>query len=72
MQALAKTTPEKPPILNKKTKAPANNIGKEFGTVPHHIVATQLKTFTAVGTAIIIVEALKYALVSLSNPTVNI
>jgi hypothetical protein len=37
---------------------------------PPHNVASQLKTFTPVGTAMIIVAAVKYARVSASNPTV--
>jgi len=56
---LAKTTPEKPPTLNKNTKAIAKSIAGDNGTSPPHIVATQLKTLTAVGTAIIIVAELK-------------
>jgi len=39
---------------------------------PPHIVATQEKILIAVGTAMIIVAAVKYALVSTSKPTVNI
>jgi len=35
------------------------------------MVAIQLKTFIPVGTAIIRVAAVKYALESTSNPTVN-
>jgi hypothetical protein len=40
--------------------------------VPPHKVKIQLKIFIPVGTAIIKVDAVKYALVSTSNPTVNI
>ena len=39
---------------------------------PPHKVQIQLNTLTPVGTAIIIVFAVKYALVSTSKPTVNI
>ena len=39
---------------------------------PPNIVAIQLNIFIPVGTAIIIVAAVKYALVSTSIPTVNI
>jgi len=39
-------------------------------TEPPHIVAIQLKTLIPVGTAIIIVAAVKYARVSTSSPTV--
>jgi hypothetical protein len=38
---------------------------------PPHIVAIQLKILIPVGTAIIIVAAVKYARVSTSRPTVN-
>lgn len=38
---------------------------------PAHNVANQLKILIPVGTAIIIVAAVKYALVSMSKPTVN-
>jgi len=41
-------------------------------TEPPHIVAIQLKTLIPVGTAIIIVAAVKYARVSTSSPTVYI
>jgi hypothetical protein len=47
-----------------------NNIGVSKVKVPPHIVAIQLKILIPVGTAIIIVAAVKYALVSTSKPTV--
>jgi hypothetical protein len=72
MHAFASTTPEKPPIENKTTKAPANSIGTVVGKDPPQNVASQLNTFTAVGTAMIIVAELKYARASTSNPAVNI
>jgi len=40
--------------------------------LPPHNVAIQLKIFTPVGIAIIIVAAVKYARESTSKPTVNI
>jgi len=49
-----------------------NNIGVFNSIIPPQSVANQLKTFIPVGTAIIIVDAVKYALVSTSKPTVNI
>jgi hypothetical protein len=70
--ALAKTTPVTPPMVNKNMKPKANNIGVFNCILPPQRVASQLKTFTPVGTAIIIVVAVKYALVSTSIPTVNI
>jgi hypothetical protein len=70
--AFAKTIPVKPPKVNKKMKPKTNNIGVSNLNLPPHIVAIQLKTLIPVGTAIIIVAAVKYARVSTSNPTVNI
>jgi hypothetical protein len=70
--AFANITPVKPPTVNKKIKPKANNIGVNNLKEPPHKVANQLKTLTPVGTAIIIVAAVKYALVSTSIPTVYI
>jgi hypothetical protein len=39
---------------------------------PPHLVASQLKILIPVGTAIILVAAVKYARVSTSRPTVNL
>lgn len=50
----------------------ANSIGVSKIIEPAHIVAIQEKILIPVGTAIIIVAAVKYARVSTSNPTVNI
>jgi hypothetical protein len=59
--------------VNKKINPTANNIAGESKSInPPHIVAIQLKILIPVGTAIIIVAAVKYALVSTSNPTVYI
>jgi hypothetical protein len=50
-----------------------NKIAGEFKSItPPHKVANQLKILIPVGTAIIIVAAVKYARVSTSNPTVYI
>ena len=68
--AFDKTIPVKPPTVNKKIKPKANNNGVLHKIVPPHIVAIQLKTLIPVGTAIIIVAAVKYARVSTSRPTV--
>jgi hypothetical protein len=68
--ALANTTPVKPPKVNNIIKPVANNIGVVIYNLPFHIVAIQLNTLIPVGTAIIIVAAVKYARVSTSNPTV--
>jgi hypothetical protein len=69
---LAKTIPVKPPNVNKKIKPNTNNIEVSNLNLPPHIVAIQLNTLIPVGTAMIIVAAVKYARVSTSNPTVNI
>jgi hypothetical protein len=58
--------------VNKKIKPLAKSIGVFKTIFPPNIVAIQLKTLIPVGTAIIIVAAVKYALVSTSNPTVYI
>jgi hypothetical protein len=70
--ALAKTKPVRPPTVNNKIKAIANNEAGAIIIVPSHKVATQLKTFIPVGIAIIIVAALKKARESTSIPTVYI
>ena len=57
--ALAKATPVTPPTVNRNMKPSANNIGVTSFTWPPHIVASQLKTLMPVGTAIIIVAAVK-------------
>ena len=50
----------------------AKSIGVSNLIDPSHIVAIQLKILIPVGTAIIMVAAVKYARVSTSNPTVYI
>jgi hypothetical protein len=70
--AFAKTIPVKPPIVNNIKKPRTNNNGVLFMINPPHKVAIQLNIFIPVGTAIIIVAAVKYALVSTSKPTVYI
>jgi len=50
----------------------AHNIGVVNLIDPPYIVPNQLKILIPVGTAIIIVAAVKYALVSTSIPTVYI
>jgi hypothetical protein len=58
--------------VNSKINPIAKSIGVTNIIFPPNIVAIQLNTFIPVGTAITIVAALKYALVSTSNPTVYI
>jgi len=71
IEELAKIMPVSPPTVNKNTNPIAH---KSDGVIVKALpwrVATQLKIFTPVGTAIIIVAAVKYARVSTSIPTVN-
>lgn len=69
---LAKITPVSPPTVNKKMNPKAHRkAGLKENCVPCN-VASQLKILIPVGTAIIIVEDVKYARVSTSMPTVNI
>lgn len=56
---LASTIPVNPPTVNKKIKPRAHSIGASHLITPPCIVANQLKTFTPVGIAIIIVADVK-------------
>jgi hypothetical protein len=56
---LANITPVTPPRVNKAMKPKANNIGVTNRILPPYKVPLQLKIFTPVGTAIIIVAAVK-------------
>jgi hypothetical protein len=67
-----KITPVRPPNVNNMIKPLAKSIGVFMIMLPPNIVATQLKILIPVGTAIIIVAAVKYARVSTSRPTVYI
>lgn len=69
---LDRIIPVTPPVVNKKINPSAHSIGVEYFTWDPWIVASQLNTLMPVGTAIIIVAAVKYARVSTSIPTVNI
>ena len=64
--------PEKPPIVNKTTKAIENSIGVSYVIEPLNIVAHQLKTLTPVGIAISIVAHMKNNSATSGIPTVNI
>ena len=68
---MASIRPENPPIVNSTTKAMANSIGVSKVMAPRHIVLTQLKTFTPVGTAISIVAYMKNSSPVSGMPTVN-
>jgi hypothetical protein len=61
-----------PPIVNKNTKPKDHNKGVSYFVFVPCIVVNQEKILIPVGTAIIIVAAVKYARVSTSIPTVNI
>ena len=69
---LARTIPVSPPTVNKKMKPRAQRRGVSHLIDPPCRVASQLKTLTPVGMAMIIVADVKYARVSTSIPTVNI
>lgn len=57
--------------MNRKIKPRAQRRGVSHLIDPPWRVASQLKTFTPVGMAMIIVAEVKYARVSTSMPTVN-
>jgi hypothetical protein len=57
--ALAKTTPLKPPIVNITINPNANNIAGVKCKDPPYVVANQLNILIPVGTAIISVAAVK-------------
>ena len=59
MGAIERIKPVKPPIVNTKIKPMEKSIGDSKVIEPFHIVATQLKTFTPVGTEISIVAYMK-------------
>lgn len=64
-------TPVRPPIVNRKMNPCAHIIKGEDLVGPPQRVPTHLKTLIPVGTAMVIVAAVKYARVSVSIPTVN-
>ena len=68
----ASITPVSPPIVNRNTNPNAQRSGVSHRRLLPCRVAIHLNTFIPVGTAIIIVAAVKYARVSTSIPTVNI
>ena len=67
----ANTIPVRPPTVNRKIKPSAHSIAGDHLILPPCRVASQLKTLTPVGIAMIIVADVKYARVSTSRPTVN-
>lgn len=68
---MASIKPEKPPMVNMKTKPSANSMGVSKLSDPRHIVAVQLNTFTPVGTAMIMVANMKNSMPAKGRPTVN-
>ena len=68
---MASISPEKPPTVNCTTKARANSMGGSKLIEPRNIVATQLNTFTPVGTAISIVVYMKNSSATSGRPTMN-
>lgn len=69
---LDKIIPVTPPVVNRKINPSVHSIGAVYLIFVPWSVASQLNTLIPVGTAIIIVAAVKYARVSTSIPTVNI
>jgi len=63
--------PVTPPVVNRKINPNAHSIGVVYLIFVPCSVASHLNTLIPVGTAIIIVAAVKYARVSTSMPTVN-
>ena len=63
-------TPESPPMMNMAMKPRANSIGVDMRSRPPQVVPIQLKIFTPVGTAMIMVEA-KPALATGPSPVAN-
>ena len=63
--------PVRPPMVNKRIKPIAHRWGPADLNLVAKIVANHLKTLIPVGTAIIMVVAVKYPRVSTSMPTVN-
>src|SRR3972149_5584822 len=60
-----------PPIVNRARKPIANSIGVLNEMLPRHIVASQLKIFTPVGTATTIVASMNGARTERESPLVN-
>ena len=66
-----RTIPVNPPIVKRIINPTAHNIGGVNLKFDPKIVAIHLNTLIPVGTAMIMVAAVKYARVSTSMPTVN-
>jgi len=68
---LDSTIPVSPPNVKRKINPKTHQVDALFSIFLPYIVLNHLKTLMPVGTAIIIVAAVKYARVSKSIPTVN-
>ena len=64
-------TPDRPPMMNIAMKPSANSIGVLNSIFPPHTVPIQLKIFTPVGIAIIIVASEKNASAKGPIPVAN-
>jgi len=59
IEEFARTTPVRPPTVNKKTNPKAQYMGTDILRYAPFIVANHLNTFTPVGIAMIIVAEVK-------------
>lgn len=59
IEELASTIPVRPPTVKRKMNPKAHSMGASHLIIPPCMVANQLKTFTPVGMAIIIVAEVK-------------
>lgn len=58
-EEFARTIPVRPPVVKRKINPSAHSMGGEYFTREPWIVASHLKTLIPVGTAMIIVAAVK-------------
>lgn len=68
--AFPRSTPVSPPTVNRKINPRVHTIDGVYFILDPKTVASHLNTLIPVGTAITIVDAVKYARVSTSIPTV--
>ena len=67
----ARKIPESPPIVKSAMNPSAHSIGVSNEMFPRQSVASQLKIFTPVGTAITIDETMKNVSARVGSPTAN-
>jgi hypothetical protein len=65
------STPDRPPSVNIAMNPSANSIAVLSLTAPRQTVASQLKIFTPVGTAMIIVESANAEIATGPSPVAN-